>query len=220
MTGRVAVRPWILVLAAWTAYGLSRNVTYRLLALPGSEPRSFSMLMAALLWAALTPVPVFLARRFPFRKGAWGVPLAVHTLAALATSSVHIVLFEAVILPWQTGAFPLDIFFPDVVANFRNIHPRLVKYAALVCLVWVIDAARRAREAEVSRTRLEQDLAEERFRVARSRLYPPVLVESLAALEVLIGTDRDAARERILELGDQLRRSLSSGSGETAARGA
>lgn len=208
MTERLAVRPWILVLAAWTAYGLTRNVTYRLLAVPGAPSRSFGMLAAALLWAALTPIPVLLARRFPFRGGAWGSALAVHALGALVTSAIHVVLFEATILLWQTGGFSLDIFFPDLITNFRNIHPRFVKYAAIVSLVWVFDAARRAREAEVIRTRLEQELAEERFRVARSRLYPPVLVESLAALEVLIGTDCAAARRRIVELGDQLRRSL------------
>lgn len=208
MTERLAVRPWILVLAAWMAYGLARNVTFRLVAPPGGPSRSFGMLAAALLWAALTPLPVFLARHFPFRSRGWGVPLGVHVAGALVTSTLHIALFEAIQLPAFTGGFPLDEFFADVITNLRNIHPRLVKYAALVSLVWVFDAARRAREADVRRTRLEQEIAEERFRVARSRLYPPVLVESLAALEVLIGTDCAAARRRIVELGDQLRRTL------------
>jgi hypothetical protein len=220
VTARLAVRPWILVLAAWTAYGLTRNVTYRLLAEPGGPSRSFGMLVAALLWAALTPLPVFFARRFPVRRDRWVVPLAAHAAGALVTSTLHIVLFEAVMLTWQMGGFPLDAFVPDLLANFRNIHARFLRYGAVVGLVWFFDAARRAREAEARRTRLEQELAEETFRAARSRLYPPVLVESLAALEVLIGTDVEAARRRILELGEQLRVTLSAGNGDAAPHAA
>ncbi|MEO6324301.1 MAG: hypothetical protein ABIT01_07295, partial [Thermoanaerobaculia bacterium] len=193
MTGRLTIRPWILVLAAWTAYGLSRNVTYRVLALPGGPPRSLTMLTAVLLWAALTPIPVFLARRFPVTRKSWASAVAVHLAGALVTGIVHIVFFEAVILWSQTGGFPIDALVVDILDNLRNIHPRLVKYTAIVALTWMLDAARRAREAEDARTRLEHELAEERFRVARARLYPPVLVESLAELESLIGTDSEAA---------------------------
>lgn len=220
MTRRFAVRPWILILAAWTAYGLARNVTYRLIAVPGSPPRTFGMLAAALLWAALTPVPLLLARRYPSRRSGWGPALAVHVAGAFLTSAVHIVLFEAVILPYQTGGFPLDLYFPDLLASFRNIHPRLLKYAAIVGLVWVFDAARRAQEAEVKRAQLEQELAEERFRVARARLYPPVLVENLAFLEGLIGADAEAACRKITELSDRLRETLASGAGDPAPNAA
>jgi two-component system LytT family sensor kinase len=147
-------------------------------------------------WALLSPLVIWLARRFR-NLGAHAVISVVVTFAKIALTSEVLRAFG---VPQRS------------ISLLVNIPMNVAAYFAIVGVTWFIDARVRA-------SRLEASLAEARLALLRNQIHPHFLFNTLHAISELMHEDVDAADRMLTRLAELLRASLeSSGTPQVALR--
>jgi two-component system LytT family sensor kinase len=165
-------------------------------------------LLAAYIWAALTPVVMAVARRLRPRRGTslWRVPLLL--LAGAAASLIHLTatnVFWLMVDP-APGSRSFAAMFLATLA-FGGAA-RLATFFGLVGVTWGIDDYRAYREKALEASELERELVQTQLEALKLRLHPPFLFNALAAILPLIRTEPRAAARTVVQLGDILRLAL------------
>jgi hypothetical protein len=206
---------WGLILGLWTAYGLLQSAQVHLTSsLRGSAiPWSTSLLLQmpqAYMWALMTPVIVWLGRRFPLARGQWIGNAVLHLAICLAwvffidlTYAFHL----SNVLPSPGVARPLlgqaGRLFAVWVLSDGMI------YWAVLSVSYAVDHYRRFRERELAASQLETQLAQADLQALKMQLHPHFLFNALHTIGALIRTgERDTAVRVVAGLGDLLRRML------------
>jgi signal transduction histidine kinase len=161
------------------------------------------------VWAALTPLVLALAGRFPVGRERWPAAVAVHFAASLLVSLVQ-VFFHAVV---DLGLVHGNLTGPQLADTFRTLFARTYHFGLLV--YWTIAAARWAvehyKDQQVRASRLEARLAEARLEALKMQLQPHFLFNTLHAISALMHRDVAAADRMIARLSELLRLSLDAG---------
>jgi signal transduction histidine kinase len=192
------------VWCGWTAlalfFAISASLTYRSTGRPASWFLSIARSLSEWwLWALLTPVVVWLARRFPLdRQWRWR-NAALHVAAGAALAGVQSAAARA-LFAWLTG-----MWMYWLVSTFAL---EFFVYAAIVAAAHGVTYYRRSRERE----QIEARLAETRLQLLSMQLQPHFLFNTLNTIAELVHHDPDAADYMIAGLSDLLRRSLDLGS--------
>lgn len=165
------------------------------------------------LWmtmAAVTPLPIVAARRFPLVRGRVAARLPVHLLAALLFVTLHLMLDIGVqTLQGNMRPEPLLPHLGDLLGNY--LATESVIYAA-VAGAFMFTASRSESEARArAEGLLRAQLSEARLEALRLQLAPHFLYNTLNAISTLIlrGSARESCRAIAL-LADMLRRVLES----------
>lgn len=211
----------LFILAAWTLFALFfstqlyLNIHYHGLSQPFSKIL-IPWLICGYLWAALTPVTLWLARRFPLEKEVIVRRVALHLLLGAVVSLLQLVaynfVFQTLIRHSSDSFFPLGPFQDVVVGQF---HFNLLLYCVLVGLYQTFDYYRRFREREQRAAQLELEAAQLETQLTRAQLdalkmqlHPHFLFNTLNTISVLMEEDVGAANEMLLRLSDLLRAAL------------
>lgn len=209
-------RGWIkfwLIFGGWTLFGLFfTSQEYLRLAYSG-RPIALSRLMAgwlgsAYVWAILTPLVFYLARRFPLESGRFSRNVPVHLMTSVFFALLELVIF--VLIAPLLGLPPLrNTFYATlltvVVVEF---HFNLLTYWAILGLSLALAYYRRYRERELKAYQLEARLAQAQLQVLKMQLHPHFLFNTLHAISTLMHRDVEAADRMIARLSDLLRISL------------
>jgi two-component system, LytTR family, sensor kinase len=157
-------------------------------------------LIAVYLYAAATPLVLWLARRFPFDRLRWRRNLAVHVSAGLALS-----------VAWGVGHIALDSWFSNEMARltaptlarrvFFFLDKELLVYWLLVLASHASNYYQRYREGELRASQAQ-------LQALKMQLHPHFLFNALHSVSALVHTDPDAADKMIARLGDFLRLTL------------
>ena len=139
---------WTAITGCWLIWGLLYASRHRLV-VPGtdwSQALWYSM-PDALLWAALTPLPVYLARRFPPTREGWRRALAPHLAGALVVVAVHPVV-DATLNVLASAAVGRERQFADIFVHLvrYGVHPNLMLYATIVGITHFLIRSRRLRQ--------------------------------------------------------------------------
>ena len=176
-------------------------------------------LVWAAVWAALTPIALWLAARFPLQRPNLLRAIAIHGIASAAFALVNLALFAL--------AAPV-IGATQVEPTWLGTLSRLLGKAFLLNLpvYWLIVAAahverlvRTAREKDRRQLRLEAQLADARLQTLRTQLQPHFLFNALNTISVLMHENVDSADRILLQLSALLRRSLDSSEAHEVALG-
>jgi two-component system, LytTR family, sensor kinase len=168
-------------------------------------------------WALLTPPIIALARRFPFARGRVGKALLVHVPAAIVSSAVVGLLWDALsgmAMRHTTASLPAGQATSGYGPWRALLNPAghamigCVTYAGIVAAVWAIDANRRSQQSALAAARLERDVALAREQAIKMQVHPHFLFNTLHAISVLITHDPPTARAMVMHLGDFLRATL------------
>ncbi|HEX8000394.1 MAG TPA: histidine kinase [Pyrinomonadaceae bacterium] len=172
-------------------------------------------LLCAYLWALLTPLVIWLARRFPIERGSLR-SLLVHLLASICVSLLQLgsyVLLNHLLLADAARSF-------SVMQSFRGLfvaefHTSLIIYWALVGLSHAYDYYRRYHERErrtaqleLEASQLETQLAQAQLDALRMQLHPHFLFNTLNTISVLMQEDVEAANRMLVRLSELLRLAL------------
>jgi hypothetical protein len=171
----------------------------------------FTTAAAWLLWAAVTPLILFLSGRFPLvRAGDWK-NLPVHLAAALAISVARIAWSAA--LEWALN--PLAQYpHPSYRVQFLTMlymqfNTGFIIYGATVAIDSIIVSIRRLARREAEAARLANELSKAQLDALRRQLEPHFLFNTLNGISALVREEQnDAAVEMIAGLGCLLRRVL------------
>jgi two-component sensor histidine kinase len=200
---RRLARQALLVWSGWTAlalfFAISASLTYLSTGRAANWTLSIERSLAEWwLWALLTPLVVFLARRYPLDR-AWPWRNAAIHAAAGTVIAVAKMVAERAIFAWLTG------FWTYLLLS--TLALQLSIYAAIVACAHGVEYYRRSRERE----QLEARLAETRLQLLSVQLQPHFLFNTLNTIAEMVHLDADRADYMITSLSDLLRRALALG---------
>jgi signal transduction histidine kinase len=204
---------------AWTVVGLfffSQALTQKLFT---HDPTPWwhylvSWLVGVYTSAFLTPVILWLGRRFPIERRNWPRRIALHLLLSIAFSFTQLA-WESAILPF-IGVFPafmkgfVQTFFVVFMLGF---HGNITTYFTLLGMQYGWRYYRKYQEREREALRLELDASELRTQLMRAQLsalkmqlQPHFLFNTLNAIMVLVRQQKGRqAEETLARLSDLLR---------------
>ncbi len=171
-----------------------------------AEHFSYYLLTLVYLSAILSPVVLWLSRRWPIGVQTWKRAVALHVLASIALTLVG-VFFEGAVA-WYSHAARWSFFSAERHYFTQHTQITLVTYWALIAgahLYWSHD---RYRRRELRASQLEAQLAAAHLNSLRAQLQPHFLFNTLQAATTLIYADPEGAEEMLLSLSELLRTSL------------
>jgi two-component system LytT family sensor kinase len=210
-----------LILGCWTLVALffsSRSYTadvYR-----GGEANWWQSLfvwtIVFYLWAALTPLVLYLAKRFPLEGARLWRSLATHLVA-----SCGIVLFYILLITfigphawWPEG---LHHTFPQKYHKFfvLQFQTELSNYWSIIGVSVAVSYYRkyqerklRAAQLELKAAQLESSLTQAQLDALRMQLHPHFLFNTLNTISVLMRNDAEMANHVLVRLSELLRMTL------------
>lgn len=205
---------WILVVAAVLSL-FSTAQAYRLTTL--NLRASYDIEVTSLLvlntvyWfvpAAFTLPIFYLARRYRLDSGRWAGPLAVHVLAALLFSLVHLGCMMLVRLALWPSAGKLESVSWMAFAQrnyLMQLDWLLMTYSAIMGLSYTLDYRRESQARAIKAANLETRLLEARLKTLQAELHPHFLFNTLHAISTLVHTNSESADRMISRLSDLLR---------------
>lgn len=195
-----SLRTWLVVWAGWTTLALflatSASLSYRSTGRPANWTLTIGRALADWwLWALLTPLIAWLARRFAVEGRQRWRNLVTLAIAGGGLALVK-TLADRAFYAWWTGVW-LYLLLSTVAFNF-------VVFACIVTAAHGVEFYRRSRERE----RLEARLTEVRLQMLAMQLQPHFLFNTLNTIAELVHEDPDAADHMIVGLSELLRLSL------------
>src|ERR1044072_3061509 len=214
-------RKIILIICGWTLFALiSATQSYLNYGYSG-RPRPYSQVasvwfICAGIWALMTPLALWLAKRFRVTREHLLSSIALHVLGGslIAVLQLGVYVFVARVLvinpstrfgPWEQFR---DLFFTEFQAN-------LLLYIVLVAFYQAFDYHRRYRERErraaqleVEAAHLETQLTRAQLDALRMQMNPHFLFNTLNSVSVLMQEDVVLANQMLLHLSELLRLTL------------
>jgi two-component system, LytTR family, sensor kinase len=205
---------WALIPGAWLVYALVMTTQtyfaymregYSVPFWGGAVLPSF---IYSLYWIALTPLVLYLARRFPLDPARRRRNLTVHVFASLGIALFQRIGYEGTVMalnatdkwPFSWGRlFQLTIGFFDY---------GLLVYWLILLMYQALEYTRVIKEEEVRASTLKTQLAEAQLQTLKTQLQPHFLFNTLHSISELIHEDIEAADTMIARLGDFLRLTL------------
>ncbi|MDQ3750339.1 MAG: histidine kinase [Acidobacteriota bacterium] len=212
----------IISFIGWTLFGLFFScqvyLNYAYLGRPEPLGRILvAWLTCSYLWALLTPLVLYLARRFPIEREAIFRRVATHlffgSLFALLQLGVYIFAHQWLLGDSLKPFSPLQSFQNILVAEF---HFNLLLYLTIVGLYQAFDYYRRFREREqragqleLEAAQLETALAQAQLDTLKMQLHPHFLFNTLNTISVLMREeDVETANLMLIRLSELLRIAL------------
>ena len=166
-----------------------------------------------LLWALLTPVVFWGARRFDLGSDRWIRTGLFHLVGAAAFvvvgSAYRAWIHDLLVHDLGEESHAWQYLFASGFPAGYEIH--LFVYGALLGGVWALDAYREARERRRHEAQLQEELAQARYQALRMQIQPHFLFNTLNTVSALVERDPDATRRVVARLSDLLRRVLEEG---------
>jgi signal transduction histidine kinase len=197
-------------------YSLERYFYRRLL---GQEVSLGQLVPAELvftyLWALLTPLVMWMARRFPV----WGTHSVeprtrarnwiAQLVAVVSFVILHVALFTGISLVLGGGsAIPPSRLFSGYLASWFTLDS--IVYCTLLAVYHALVYYRVSQDRALRASQLEARLAQAQLQVLRMQLQPHFLFNTLHTISALMHRDVKRADSMIAALSDLLRMSLRS----------
>ncbi len=210
-------RPWVrraLVPGIWLSYGVVMAAqTYFAYAPIGKGISLWTgaiipSLIYSVLYMALTPLILYLARRFPLDRPHRTRNIALHCGLSLVLAVM--LRFTADVgsgLVWMSegSEFPWNRIFWSVIGYFDY---GILIYWVILLIHQALEYAHRIEEEHLRVSRLETQLTQTRLEALRSQLHPHFLFNTLNSISALMDEDTAAADTMLARLGDFLRATL------------
>src|ERR1051325_4975329 len=204
---------WPLIALGWTIFGcffasqviFARAYAGRPLNLSHTI---FGWLMCAYVWLALTPLVLYLARRFAFERRSWPRNLLFHLAASVGFAFLQIAGYVGLtsLLALIFRLQPRDETFRSLFVS--EFHFDVLTYWAIIGLNHAVEFYRKYREREVRASQLEARLARAQLDALKMQLHPHFLFNTLNTISVLMQEDVVVANRLLLRLSDLLRLAL------------
>ena len=201
MAGRCVA--WLLVLGGWTllasVFAVSSSLTYMIAYQPPQWRQTFVMAFTEwYVWAAMTPLVVWLARRFTLSRRRWIARALVLAAAGLPVAFAKVTLTRLL----RGLAGPGEYFL------ISNLTTHYLIYWGIIGATHAVENYRAGRERELRAAQLEARLADARVQLLKMQLQPHFLFNALNAIAELVHEDPKVAERMIGALSQLLRETL------------
>ena len=161
-------------------------------------------------WALLSPIVLWVARRFPLERDTWKRSAAVHFGAVLVLIFVHVAFVEWVFVTVPgTGYIGKLTWWQRVQRNYiMNFDWEMMTYGAIIAFSHAAAYFRQAQDRALRAAQLETRLAEAQLQALQRQLHPHFLFNTLNGISALMHRDVHAADRMLVRLSDLLRMAL------------
>ena len=197
---------WGLISLCWLAWGLfyASRLSFEVPELQGFQALVYA-LPDTLLWIVFTPIPIWLARRLPLKRGRWLLHGSLHLIAAITLSLGHSLVDTLI-----NVALDDRIEFGPLFAHLVNygLHGNILLYFLIIGIHHYFVRVENLREERRRAAELRAQLSEARLEALRLQLRPHFLFNVLNTISGLMVEDPRTAQRVVRQLGDLLRMSL------------
>jgi two-component system LytT family sensor kinase len=198
---------------AWTVFGLfnfSRELTRRLYWHEQThwQEMLISWMIGVYITAALTPVVLWLGRRWPIERQTWSTSVPLHLVLSSVFSAVELALETVVFI--QLGLLEsvlthsFRIGFPVLLVT--GFHENIITYWGILGIQAGLRYYRGFQERELHASELKAQLVKAQLSALKMQLQPHFLFNTLNAIMVLVRQQRGRqAEEMLARLSDLLR---------------
>jgi signal transduction histidine kinase len=195
------------ILGCWTFLALLFTPQTYLSSLRSPTPPTWGQALAFSLtlfyvWAAITPLVLWLGRQFPFERHLLRNVL-VHLLLCGPVALLHIWLFQNVSALTRTWSSPTQTTAPLWALLIGLGATNIMVYWGVVAVSQALNYFRKYQEREFR-------LSQAELQALRTQLHPHFLFNTLNAIAELVYSDPKVADRTILRLSELLRFSLAS----------
>jgi len=209
---------WAAILGVWVVLGLIYAapiyLEVRQEGMNHAATRIFSWgVLTWAAWAPLTPIIVWLARRFSVEGSAWRRSLLVHVPSFLIISALHSaasVFINLTIKPFDNMGSSPKAFWPRFLSQILGAFGSdVLIYCGVLGVCYAIDYYRKYREREFFASQLEAQLVQAQLDSLRMQLHPHFLFNTLNGIVGLVRDNKNqAAVNMLVGLSDLLRHAL------------
>jgi len=164
------------------------------------------------LWLLLIAPISYLIRHYPIKKGKILRHGLLHFLSSIVVAAIHLCgQFFVGKLVFSFIGYPCaPLNFADVGTTIYKLTWRIPAYLVIAVVCHMLACYHRLREEEWKIAHLESDLAEARLQALKARINPELIFRAFSEIAELIHQDVKKATQRIVQLADNLRSSLTS----------
>ena len=186
----------LLFASQWYLYDATRH---------SGQPFRYYVGWSTYIWGVLTPLTLWLARRWPLNIEALRSNLPRHIAASVLLASIQL-LVEASFGWWRHS----HILFSEALRHYFTQHAQisLLTYWVLVGSMKVRTIYDESRMRTLRFSQIEAKLTQIKLEALRGQLQPHFLFNTLQAATTLIYEDPEGAEEILLSLSELLRFSL------------
>ena len=202
-----------MLFACWTLYGIffaaQATIQQSYMGRPVTWWNNFAAwLICGYLWAALTPLILYLSRRFPIERRNWPKTAFLHFTSSIILVAILLGLYvlAAKVAGLPVARQPLGAAFLALL--ILEFHFSLLIYWVILGIDHALRNYQKYRERELQASQLEARLAQAQLQVLKMQLHPHFLFNTLHAVSTLMHKDVEAADRMIARLSDLLRLAL------------
>ena len=162
---------------------------------------------ACYVWALVTPLILWLARRFRIGRDKWLRKVVLHFLfsIALVSSLIAIHFLVYMLLAGRASSItPLRLF--------GYVYPNFDRWILLYWFIFLMSHAfnyyNSYRKGELNASQLRTQLVQSQLEALKMQVQPHFLFNTLHSISALLSKDTEGARKMITRLGDFLRLTL------------
>ena len=210
---RRKVQRYLAYFFAWTVFGFfnfSRDLTRRLYWHEAThwQETLASWMVGVYLTAALTPVVLWLGRRWPIERQTWLTRVPVHLALSAVFSAVELALETAAFIQLRLAESVTEhsfmVGFPVLLVT--GFHENIITYWGILGIQWGFRYYLGFREREIHASELKAQLVKAQLSALKMQLQPHFLFNTLNAIMVLVRQQRGRqAEEMLARLSDLLR---------------
>ena len=207
-------RRGLLLFLLWTAIGLSFASQFYLSSSLLGRPISWGEALSYALgdwyvWAGLSLVTIYLARRYPIERLRWSDNLARHLIASALTALAY-TLLRAAVGQAQSHLVGDPVNYLDILRPLfvKSFHFNLLIYWVILSVAHAANYYRKYHEREKRSIELEKRLAEARLQALQMQLNPHFLFNAMHSISALMHRDVEAADSMLARLSELLRLTL------------
>lgn len=168
-------------------------------------------LLFTLLWLAVTPLILWLARRFSLERPRLGRHLLLHVTAAILLGSLNRLCFLLIAITLPNLPPEEHLTVPVVLRDLAfHVDNQALLYFAVLGLYEGILYYFKYQESLRRQSQLEAKLAKSQLQALKMQLHPHFLFNTLHTISSMIRIDPEAADLMVVRLSEFLRLSLAS----------
>jgi len=203
-----------LIWGVWTIVTLFYTSQVYIADSASSQPRKFGygrellgQASAGYLWALVTPLVLWLSRRYCIQRQNWLRRGTLHLVISVILSGVLLALH------WVALMFIFErTQFITPLLTFRfayiNLEKFLLVYWTILLMSHTFSYYNSYRKGELKASELRTQLVQSQLEALKMQVHPHFLFNTLHSISALLSKDTESARKMITRLGDFLRLTL------------
>jgi len=204
---------WAKIWLLWTLFGLITAVQTHYRAELNNYPFSWWQAIAAevsfaWIWAALTPLVLWLASRYPVHRPHWWRNLGFHLIAALVLGIASKAIWNSTVFPELFPNKQIGSLEDSLRMALLSLDYGVLQYGIVLLSQLAGDYFRRAERDRLRASQLETALARAQLQALKMQLHPHFLFNTLNTISELVHSDPRTAERMVIRLSDFLRLTL------------